>query len=41
MENRMKRLNVMQHLFNKKLPYAYKKITDFQKELFFLELVDF
>ncbi len=32
------RLNVMQHLFDKKLPYAYRKFTHFQEEFFFWSL---
>jgi hypothetical protein len=35
MEDRMKRLNVMQHNFNKKLPYVYRKFTHFQEDLLF------
>ncbi len=31
----MNRLNVMQQLFNKKFPYAYRLFTHFQGELLF------
>ncbi len=35
MEDIMKKLNVMQHLFNKKFLYAYRLFRHFQKKLLF------